>query len=414
MKRLATGLLALVALLYVAATLLEPRYPWMWFAARTCEAAMVGAIADWFAVVALFRHPLGLRFIPHTAILPRNKGRIAAGLSEFIQGNFLSTEAVVARIAAFQPARTLSRWLLAPQNADALGAYAARALAYGLEAVDDARVAAFLKRNLGELLHRLDVSAAAAQVLEVLTQDRRHHALLDAALAGLDDLLQRPETRRQIADEVARGAPRYLQGLNELLHLKLDERAALRIVDAALRKVTEVRQDGEHELRRQFDAFVAQFVARLRTDPAMRSRLEAMRDELLASPALAHYATGVWRELRGWMAADLASEPSVTRARLAVMARGLGERLEADAGVRQWIDDRILAAVPALVAEHRAKFGRCIEDQINGWQEEKLVEELERHIGPDLQFIRINGTVVGGLAGLALALATAATTAWLR
>jgi uncharacterized membrane-anchored protein YjiN (DUF445 family) len=414
MKRFATGLLVLVALVYLAATLLEPRYPWLWYLARTCEAAMVGAIADWFAVVALFRHPLGLRFIPHTAILPRNKGRIAAGLSEFIQQNFLSTPAVVARIAAFQPARTLSGWLLKPQNSEALADYGCRALAYALDALDDARIAAFLKENVAGILRKADLASASAQLLDVLTENRRHHALLDGALAALDDLLQKDETRRYIAEEVARNAPAYLKSINELLGLKLDERAALRIVEAALRTIGEVRRDRGHELRQRFDAFVASFIERLKTDEATRARAARLRDELLESPAVAGYLDGLWRELRSWLAADLARRPSVAQARLAGMARGLGARLEADAGVRQWIDEQVLAAAPALVEEHRAKFGRFVEDQINAWQEEKLVAELERHIGPDLQYIRINGTVVGGLAGLLLAIASAALSQLLR
>ena len=410
MKLLAAGLLLAAAAVYAAATALQPRYPWLFYVARTAEAAMIGAIADWFAVVAMFHHPLGLRFIPHSAILPRNKARIAQGLSEFIQHNFLSSKAVVERLAALQPARTLCRWLLAPGNADALAGYAARFLAYGLGALDDQRVSRFLQTNVAALLRKADAAGAAAQVLDVLTEERRHHALLDAALAALDDLLARPETRRQIAAEVARSAPAYLKGLNELLHLKLDDQAALRIVEAALRKLSEIRRDRDHDLRKRFDAFVQGFVEKLKSDARTRDRVQRLRDELLDSPALAGYLGGLWLELRAWLGADLARRPSATHDRLAEMARGFGARLEADAAVRQWIDEQILAAAPALVEEHRAKFGRFIEDQINAWQEEKLVAELERHIGPDLQYIRINGTLVGGLAGLLIALATQALT----
>jgi len=410
MKRLATGLLVLVAALYLAAALLEPRHPWLWYVARTCEAAMIGAIADWFAVVALFHHPLGLRFIPHTAIIPRNKGRIAQGISEFIQHNFLSADAVVARIAAFQPARTLCRWLLGPQNAEALAGYGARLMAYALQAIDDERIKVFLQENFTRWAKKADLSTASAHLLDALTENDRHHALFDEALAGLDDLLQREDTRAYIAAEVQRSAPPYLKSLNEWLGLKLDERAALRIVEVALRKVTEVRHDRSHELRARFDAFVARFVERLKSDPATRGKVARIRDEVLASPALAAYVAGLWQSLRAWLAADLAAESSAVRARLAAMARGFGARLEADAAVRQWIDDQVLSALPALVEEHRGRFGRFVEDQINAWQEEKLVAELEAHIGPDLQYIRINGTVVGGLVGLALAVATA----WLR
>lgn len=398
MKLLATGLLVLAGVVYVAATALEPGHPWLRYVAAAAEAAMIGAIADWFAVVALFHHPLNLRFIPHTAILPRNKARIAQGLSEFIQQNFLSSAAVVARIAAFRPAQTLCQWLLKPQNAHTVAGYAGRALAYGLTAVDDERVGRFLNRAITQQLRKADVAAAVAQVLDVLTENRRHHALLDEALAGLDELLAREDTRRFIAGEVARNAP-LLKYFSDLFHLKLDDKAALKIVDVALRKISEVRQDRDHELRQRFDAFVARFIGKLKADEATRARVHRMRDEALESPALAGYIVGLWQELRAWL-------PRGLDERLPGLVMGLGEKLEADPAIRQWIDEQILAALPALVEEHRAKFGRFIEDQILGWQEEKLVAELERHIGPDLQYIRINGTVVGALAGLVIAALT--------
>lgn len=405
MKVLATGLLVLAGVVYATATLFESRYPGLYYVAAAAEAAMIGAIADWFAVVALFHHPLNLRFIPHTAILPRNKARIAQGLSEFIQQNFLSSRAVVERIAAFRPAATLCGWLLKAPNAETLAGYFARLAAYGLTAIDDARVSGFLLRAVSDKLRRADLASAAAQLLDVLTEDRRHHALLDEALAALDDLLAREETRSAIAEEVARNAP-LLKYFSDLFRLKLDERAALRIVEVALAKISEVRRDRDHELRKRFDAFVARFVENLKTDPATRARVARMRDELLENPALAGYIGGLWREFRGWLAADLGGEVSLVRQRTASLIVGFGEQIAADSGVQQWIDEQILTALPPLVEEHRAKFGRFVEDQINSWQEEKLVAELERHIGPDLQYIRINGTVVGGLAGLLIAVMT--------
>jgi uncharacterized membrane-anchored protein YjiN (DUF445 family) len=407
MKVLATGLLLLAGAVYAVATWFEDRYPGLFYVAAAAEAGMIGAIADWFAVVALFHHPLNLRFIPHTAILPRNKARIAQGLSEFIQQNFLSSRAVVERIAAFRPASTLCGWLLKPRNAQTLAGYFARVAAYALSAIDDARVSGFLLRAVSDKVRRADLAFAAAQLLDVLTEDRRHHALLEHALAALDDMLAREETRRFIAEEVARNAP-LLKYFSDLFHLKLDERAALRIVEVALNKISEVRKDRDHELRNRFDAFVARFIENLKTDAATREKIHRIRDELLANPALAGYIGGLWEEFRGWLAADLAAPASVVQSRSAALLLGLGEKIAADSGVQQWIDEQILTALPALVEEHRAKFGRFIEDQINSWQEQKLVQELERHIGPDLQYIRINGTVVGALAGLVIAAVTRA------
>ena len=399
MKWFATGLLLLAAIGYF----ISEKYRLYYLSAFT-EAAMIGALADWFAVVALFRRPMNLP-IPHTAIIPRNKERIARGLSEFIQDNFLSANALVQRIAEFRPAHTLCRWLLQPANADTVASYASRFVAYALGAIDDQRVQNFLQRSFSAGVSRIDLAGAAAQLLDILTDNKRHHALLDAALNALDDLLAKEDTRRFIAVEVAKSAP-LLKKISDWLSLDLDERAALKIAELAIAKISEVRRDRDHELRKKFDEAVAGFIVRLREDPALKNKIHAIRDELLASPALATYIAGLWQQFRAWLDEDLSQSPSVTHQRLAAMVRAFGEQLEADREIRQWIDEQILRALPPLVEEHRAKIGRFIEDQINGWQEKKLVEELERHIGPDLQYIRINGTLVGGLAGLAIAALT--------
>jgi uncharacterized membrane-anchored protein YjiN (DUF445 family) len=399
MKWFATGLLILAAIGYF----ISEKYRLYYLSAFT-EAAMVGALADWFAVVALFRRPLNLP-IPHTAIIPRNKDRIARGLSEFIQHNFLSAGALVQRIAEFRPAHTLCRWLLQPANVDTVATYASRFLAYALAAIDDARVQRFLQRTVSAGIGKLDLAGAAGQLLDLLTENKRHHALLDAALNGLDDLLAKEDTRGFIAAEVAKSAP-LLKKLSDLFSLNLDERAALKIVEISIAKISEVRRDGDHELRRKFDEYVAGFIRRLKHDADTKAAVARLRDELLQNPALAGYIAGFWQQFRDWLAKDLQEQDSVTRERIGALVRAFAEQLEADREIRQWIDEQILKALPPLVEEHRAKIGRFVEDQINGWQEKKLVEELERHIGADLQYIRINGTLVGGLAGLVIAALT--------
>jgi len=194
--------------------------------------------------------------------------------------------------------------------------------------------------------------------------------------------------------------------LSDWLGLKLDDRAALRIVEVAVKKISEVRHDQGHELRKRFDAFVADFIARLKADDSLRERVHRLRDEALESPALAGYLSGLWQELRDWLAAEYDRSPQSLHQRVTAMLEAIGRTLRADREIQQWIDEQVLKAAPALVEEHRAKIGRFIEDQIMSWQEEKLVGELERHIGPDLQYIRINGTLVGGLAGLVIAALT--------
>ena len=174
----------------------------------------------------------------------------------------------------------------------------------------------------------------------------------------------------------------------------------------SVKKRSGVRRDQDHELRQRFDAFVAAFVARLKRADALRDRVHRLRDEALESPAVARYLSGLWEEVRAWLAAEYDRSPQSLHQRVTAMLEALGRTLRADREIQQWIDEQILKAAPALVEEHRAKIGRFIEDQIMSWQEEKLVVELERHIGPDLQYIRINGTLVGGLAGLLIAALT--------
>lgn len=405
MKWRASGLLVLAGLLYALAQAFEHQYPWLYWVSVTAEASMVGAIADWFAVTALFHHPLGMRFIPHTAIIPRNKERIAVGLSHFIQSNFLTSAAVVQRIREFRPARTLYGWLIRADNAETVATYVVRFTAHALAALDDDRVRNYLQQAITRRLREADFAGGAAQLLDVLTENKRHHELLDAALRALDEVLAKAETQAYIAAEVGKSAP-LLKSLSDWLGLKLDDRAALKIVEVAVKKISEVRHDQEHELRKRFDAFVADFVRRLKTDDALRDRIHRLRDEALESEALGRYIASLWTEFREWLLAENDRSPASLHQRVTAMVESLGRSLRADQKMQQWIDEQILRSVPELVEEHRAKIGRFIEDQIMSWQEEKLVAELERHIGPDLQYIRINGTLVGGLAGLLIAALT--------
>lgn len=398
-RLMATGLLVLVTLVYAAGTAYGREIWGMPYLTAFCEAAMVGALADWFAVTALFRRPLGLP-LPHTAILPRNKARIAEGLSEFIQINFLSSKAIVERIAEFGPAAKLSEWLLKEENTARLAGYGTRLLAFMLSALDDPRIRNFLHGVVAAKLKEADVAAGAGGILEVLTQDRRHHALLEEALRLVDEALARPETQACIARAVV--AESALVELVKKAGWNLDETIARRVVSGVARAVHEIRTDQEHALRRQFDEFVAQFIEKLKHDPATRAKVNALRDELAANPALAGYLDSLWRQFRDWLAADLRDERSTVHASIAGLAASLGRRIDADAELRGWIDEQLLRSIPPLVEENRARIGRFIEERINEWHEERFVREMERELGPDLQFIRINGTVVGGLAGLVI------------
>lgn len=398
MRRVATGFLLLAALIYGASTFLGQIHPSMGYIAAFSEAAVVGAMADWFAVVALFRHPLHLKFIPHTAILPANKERIARGLSEFIQQNFLSSGAIVAKIAEIGPANKLREWLLKRENAQKIAALSARLLSYGMSAFDDERVRRFLHATVTSKLKEADVAAAAGQILDLLTENRRHHAVLNEVLRLVDEAMASEETREYIAKAVAAESP--LIDAVKKMGWHLDETIARKIINGVARTIEEVRNDPSHAVRRRFDEFIAEYIDKLKRDDATRLKVQKIRDELIRNPALESYIGGLWQDFRVWLGNDLADRGSRVQGAILDMVNSLGQKLDADPGIQRWIDEQILKALPALVEENKAKIGKFIEDRINDWHEDKFATEMEREIGRDLQFIRINGTLVGGLVGL--------------
>ncbi len=398
MKRIALGLLGAAALVYALATLFEQRHPAIGYVAAFAEAAMVGAIADWFAVVALFRHPLGLP-IPHTAIIPANKDRIGAKLADFICDNFLATPQVLAKLEAFDAAGRLAQALARPANADKLGGYLVAGARYGLSAFDDQRVRAFLGQLAGAGIAQLDTARLMGQALDALTEGGRHQALLDEVLAQVAQWVEGEAVQEQITEAIARE-------IRTLRYVGLDQvaaRAATRkIVAATARTLAELAAEPAHPLRLRFDRFMEGTVARLKHDPSLRARFDALRAELMAHPALAEYLNGLWGELLAWLHADLGRQDSAVRQRIVRMTAALGERLAADEAMRRWIDEQILEAAPRAIERYREDIRRYVAERVAEWDAHEMTDELERHIGRDLQFIRINGTLVGGLVGLAI------------
>lgn len=396
MKRVALGLLCGAAVLYGVAHAMEARHPVWGYVAAFAEAAMVGAIADWFAVVALFRHPLGLP-IPHTAIIPANKDRIGAKLAGFILDNFLSTPQVLAKLREFDPAARLANWLAEPAHGERLGEHAVAAVRYGLSAFDDERARAFVGRAAAAGLAQVDVSRLLGQLLDALTAGGRHQALLDDVLTQVADVMQGETVQEHITEAIARE-------IKTLRYVGLDQvaaRAATRkIVSALVNTLGDVAAEPGHPLRLRFDGFMADFVERLKSDPEFQVRGEAIRAELLAHPALTEYLRGLWDTLLAWLHDDLARDDSTIRRRIAMLAGSMGARLQQDESFRRWINEQITDAAPVAIARYREDIRRYIVERVAQWNAQEMTDELERHIGRDLQFIRINGTLVGGLVGL--------------
>lgn len=407
MKAIAFGLLAAAGVLYLVAAGLRDRHPAWGYVAAFAEAAMIGAIADWFAVVALFRHPLNIR-IPHTAIIPANKSRIGENLATFICANFLSTPQLLEKIGRFGAGARLARWLADRRHAAQLAGHAGATFGYALGTLHDERVQHFLRMTLVGHLAKIDAAGLASQMLAALTADGRHHAVLNAVLRKLavvlDDEGLQTRVAELIADEV-----KYLRYVG--LDAAAGRYATTKLVAGVIRLIDEMAADAEHPLRLKFDALTASFIVRLNDDPELRAKVASLQHELLASPALSDYLNGLWSDVLDWLRADLErSAGSIVRARAFAAIRLVGQRLQTDLPMQRWIDEQLIAIAPRWIERYREDIRRYIAGRVSEWNADEMTRELELNIGRDLQFIRINGTLVGGLVGLGIY----ALTQWVR
>ena len=407
-KRRATSLLCGAAGLYVLSSTLETQHPAWGYTAAFAEAAMVGAIADWFAVTALFRHPLGLP-IPHTAIIPRNKERIGHNLADFICTHFLSTPQLLEKIRSFDPARRLADWLAQPEHAEQLGQHLVTATQYALRMLDDPRLQRFLQVSIAHGLRQLDLSQTVGQLLQAVTSGNRHQVVLDELLLQLAELLQKEGLQETLTEAIAR----EIKGLR---YVGLDQVAARlatrKIVAATARTIVDMADDPEHTLRQRFDAAVQRFIERLQHDPDWHRRGQAIRDDLLAQPAFAQYLQTMWLQLHDWLQNDLALPDSSIRRRISSLSQNLGQRLQQDHAMQAWINEQILTAAPVPIERYREDIRNYITQRIYAWNTQEMTAELERNIGKDLQYIRINGTLVGGMVGLIIHAATQWVRSW--
>ncbi len=398
MKRLALGMLLAAALLYALATWQLPRHAAWGYVAAFAEAAMVGAIADWFAVVALFRHPLGLP-IPHTAIIPEKKDRIGENLADFLCQHFLATDQVLARVREFDAAGRVAAWLSVRGNAHRVGEQLVSVAQWLVGALDDKRVRQFVTEAARSGVREVDVTRLSGQILEAMTHERRHQELFDGVLVQLARLLGESTVQDTITEAIARE-------VRALKYVGLDQMAARmatrKVVVIIAKTIIDVADDPEHSLRLRFDEMASSFVKRLKEDEAVRRRGERLKAELLDNPALGAYVDQLWSQLLGWLQTDMASIDSSIRQRITQAALALGDRLARDDAIRGWINGELQAAAPQLIERYREDIRRYIVGRVQAWDAREMTQELERHIGRDLQFIRINGTLVGGLVGLAI------------
>ncbi|MGI9041025.1 MAG: DUF445 domain-containing protein [Gemmatimonadales bacterium] len=390
MKRRATGLLVAMAGVFVAARVFESRYPWLGYLRATAEAAMVGGVADWFAITALFRHPLNIP-IPHTAIIPSRKDRIGRSLGNFVQHNFLSHEVLNNKLRAAELSRRGAEWLRDPEHARTAARQAAGVLRGASAVVRDEDVHALLDRGVVEPLRRMPIAPILAKGLELLTMNDRHQQLLDRVIRGLSRLVAANDTL--IRERISEESPWWVPGF-------VDERLHDKVVSSIERTLLDVGENPEHPLRRQFDDLVMDWIVQLQESPDTMARAEAIKLQMLDLPTSHRLSASLWGELKRALdrpgEGESAGGPGAVERGLTALA---GAALE-DEGLLAKLDGWIIEAVLRVVEQHRHEVGQLIAHTVERWDPEATTQRIELAVGRDLQFIRINGTLVGGLVGL--------------
>ncbi|MCE0490431.1 DUF445 domain-containing protein [Pantoea sp. Mb-10] len=401
-KRLALALLLIAAGTFLVTLFLPPNI-WVLGVKAIAEAAMVGALADWFAVVALFRR-VPLPFISrHTAIIPRNKDRIGDNLGRFVQEKFLDTDSLLALIRRHDPSQMLAQWLNTPGNADRIGRHLLQVMRGFLDLTDDARIQRFLRSAVHRALDKVDLTQSSALILDSLTKDNRHQALLDAAVEQLLRLLHKPSTRDFIAMQIVRWLKREHPIKAKVLPTEwLGEHSAELVSNAVNSLLDDVARDQGHEFRQGFNRAVQRLIERLKTDPEMAQRAENIKSWIKEDASLNRYIGELWHDMRTWLKTDLASEDSRVQERVRQAALWFGETLLADEALRSSMNQHLEDAARSVAPEFAHFLTRHISDTVKSWDARDMSQQIELNIGRDLQFIRINGTLVGGSIGLVL------------
>ncbi|MGI4849400.1 MAG: DUF445 domain-containing protein, partial [Janthinobacterium lividum] len=361
------------------------------YVAAFAEAAMVGALADWFAVTALFRRPLGLP-IPHTAIIPNNKDRIGASVANFLEHNFMTREVLADELAQIDFAGAATSWMAVPENSQAVARQLARAVPAIMRMIEDEDVGAFMQTTLAKGLRNMKFGPLLAEVLSVLIADRRHQVLFDHLLAMAGTLIEdnRPFIRQKIHDNSPRWLPRLV-----------DEKLFERLIEAAGATLEEMRQE-DSPWRERFQQKAEEFIAQLRTSPSYEAQIAAVVEQTLSHPLYGSYTQEVWHDLRARLLNDLASPQSQVVAQIDRALRGMGAALAQESVIQEKPNAWLRSFVADAISSRRHVIADLVKRVIQKWDAETVSQKFELYVGRDLQYIRINGTLVGGLVGLVL------------
>jgi uncharacterized membrane-anchored protein YjiN (DUF445 family) len=394
-KLQASLVLAGTLALFVVAKLLSNVHPAFCFVAAFAEAATIGGLADWYAVVALFKRPLGLP-IPHTAIIQSNQHRIADKLGEFIELHFLEAAPVDAKLRQIDFGCFIADWLRDRKRSADLARFTLRLLPEALAATETSGLMTFATRRIATQLQSIDLAPLAAGTLRAFVAEGRHQGLLDDLLHAVHQTLTQPETLAMVREKIRSELPTLLK------LYRTDKFLVNRIVASVTAFFEEVRNDPKHPFRGEFDRMVLSFVDRLGSDPAYADRIDGLKRDLLARPELGDLARHIWSNARAFLERSASGETQVLQHHLAGMFIAAGEALSGDAELRAEINAGLVAVFRSFIADQKSGVSSFISDQVKAWDMGQLISLIEINIGRDLQYIRFNGSLIGGLAGLAL------------
>ena len=392
-RRRATALLAAVGGVFVATVIAGAEGDtWLGYVQATAEASMVGGLADWFAVVALFRHPLGVP-IPHTAVITERKEQFGETLGDFIQTSFLTPDAVAERVQAAQPGQRVGQWLADPVKADRVAGHVLGGAVEVTELLEDEVVHDLLEGLVRDRIEAASIVPLVGRALGTLTKDGRHAEVVDSALRGLDRYLD--ERRDDLRDRFRDQAPWWLPGA-------VEDRIFLRLLDGVRAVLDDMANDRGHGMRRALDERIEHFVHEMQTSPELRARGEQLTRDLLERPELRTWVASVWSDAKAELRMQAGDPDGRVRQQLTGAIVSGGQRLLAEPELAAKLDELAESAARYVVEHFGGEISELVSSTIARWDGEETSNRLELLLGPDLQFIRINGTVVGGLAGLCL------------
>lgn len=394
-KFLATASLVVCLFVFLTAKYFESSWPWLGFVAAMAEAATIGGLADWYAVVALFKHTLGIP-IPHTAIIPENQNRIADNLGRFIEQNFLAEGPVREKLNEVDFASLVADWLSDRERSEGLSKFVAKLVPQTLQAIDQSGLRRFVTQRVLEQVDRVQVAPLAAGLLSAFTEDQRHQKLFDELTRVIGRFLKDKKALGVMREKIRAELPSVFN------LFRADAYLLNRIISSASSLLEEARKDKDHPMRQEFDAFVVKFVERLRNSKEYAKRAEQMKRDLMARPELRDLANDMWESLRLFLEKDSQSDNSMIQQHLANMFVEVGRHLSADPVIRADMNQGFVVALSSFVESQKSGVSTFIAEQVKRWDLKQLTRLIEINVGRDLQFIRFNGMAIGGLAGLVL------------